>query len=405
MKRSLFILAAVMSVTMCTESPKSIPDALRGTWNGEIEKFGPALVLHLGDTCSLDSPDQEVYGIKAQIKEVSETSVTIKIPEVHATFKGSLQGDSLTGTFKQMGIKAHLPMARGPIVRNRPQTPAPPFPYDSEDLSFPNGDITLAGTLTLPESKGTAVVLVTGSGKQNRDEELMEHRPFAVLADALARAGISSLRYDDRECGGSTGVFADATTADFAGDASAAIRYLRGRGFSKVGLIGHSEGGTIAFMLAGAENKDDGTPDFIVSMAGMADRGDSTLLRQTARVLVLNGAPEKMADFAAKMACKKMVKEDQKWMKYFVALDPAPYIRRIECPVLALNGDKDSQVIPEYNLRKIEAMCPSADCRLYPDLNHLFQHCKTGLSTEYARIEETMSEEVLGDIVAWVQEQ
>ena len=232
----------------------------------------------------------------------------------------------------------------------------------------------------------------------------MEHKPFAVLSDALARSGISSLRYDDRECGGSTGVFDDATTADFASDAAAAVRYLRGRGFSKVGLIGHSEGGSIAFMLAGAENKDNGTPDFIVSLAGMADRGDSTIIRQTTRMFVLQGVPEKVAGFAAKMTYKKIAGGDQKWMDYFLALDPAPYIQRIECPVLALNGEKDSQVIPEYNLSKIQALCPAADCRLYPELNHLFQHCKTGLSSEYAHIEETMSEEVLGDICSWISE-
>ncbi len=404
MKRSLFILAAVLSVTMCTESPKSIPDSIRGTWNGEIDKLGLSLVLHIEDTCIMDSPDQAFYGIKAQIKDISETSVCIKVPELHVTYNGTLQGDSLIGTFKQMGIKFNLPMGRGPLVRNRPQTPVPPLPYDTEDLEFMNGNVTLAGTLTLPESNGTAVVLVSGSGKQDRDETLMEHKPFAVLSDALARSGISSLRYDDRECGGSTGVFADATTEDFASDAAAAVRFLRGRGFSKVGLIGHSEGGTIAFMLAGAENKDNGTPDFIVSLAGMADRGDSTLLRQTTRMFVLQGVPKKLAGFAAKNAYKKMAGGDQKWMDYFINLDPAPYISRIECPVLALNGEKDFQVIPEYNLSKVQALCPVADCRLYPDLNHLFQHCKTGLNSEYAHIEETMSEEVLGDICSWISE-
>ena len=225
-----------------------------------------------------------------------------------------------------------------------------------------------------------------------------------MLADALARAGIASLRYDDRECGGSTGVFEDATTADFATDAAAAVRFLRQRGYRKVGLIGHSEGGTIAFMLAGAETPDDGTPDFIVSLAGMADRGDSTLLRQTARMIELNGAPESVAKFAAKMAYKQTVKMGGKWMKSFVSLDPAPYISRIQCPVLALNGTKDSQVIPEYNLSKIEALCPAADCRLYEGLNHLFQHCTTGLSTEYPKIEETFSEEAISDIIAWIRE-
>ena len=156
-------------------------------------------------------------------------------------------------------------------------------------------------------------------------------------------------------------------------------------------------------MLAGAEEPSEGSPDFIISLAGMADRGDSTLLRQMTKMIILNGAPEKAAEFAAKITYKKTVKAGGKWMESFIALDPAPYISRIKCPVLALNGEKDSQVIPEYNLSKIEALCPGADCRLYPDLNHLFQHCKTGLGTEYAKIEETMSEEVIADIIEWIK--
>ena len=164
MKRSLFILAAVLSVTMCTESPKSIPDSLRGTWSGEIDKIGLSIVVHIEDTCTMDSPDQEAYGIKAQIKDISETSVLIKIPELHVKIKGTLQGDSLMATFSQMGVKARLPMGRGPIVRERPQTPVPPFPYDTEELGFANGDILLAGTLTLPENTGTAVAAANRTG-------------------------------------------------------------------------------------------------------------------------------------------------------------------------------------------------------------------------------------------------
>ncbi len=403
----LFAVAVLASAALACSinKPVAIPDNLLGTWSGEIEQFGLALTLHLGDTCTVDSPDQGAYGLKADVKDVSEESIKVKFPEFHASLEASVQGDSLIGTFKQMGIKSPISMARGEIERNRPQTPVPPFPYDTEDVSFHNGDISLAGTLCLPQDlNATAVVMVSGSGQQDRDETLMEHKPFAVLADALARAGIASLRYDDRGCGGSGGVFADATTADFATDAAAAVRFLKQRGYGKVGLVGHSEGGTIAFMLAGAEEPGDGTPDFIVSLAGMADRGDSTLLRQTIKMLELNGAPESVAKFAAKTTYKKTVKMGGKWMEAFVALDPAPYISRIQCPLLALNGSKDSQVIPEYNLSKVEALCPAADCRLYPDLNHLFQHCTTGLSTEYSKIEETFSEEVISDIVAWIRE-
>ena len=406
MNRIIILLSAAILATMCTNSPKAVPDGMKGTWTGQLEIAGLAMVLHLGDTCTMDSPDQDAYGIKAFVKDAGEDYVSIKIPEVKGGLKLYFQGDSLTGTFSQSIAKMPITMHRGPLVRNRPQTPVPPFPYNTKDVVFENGDVRLAGTLCLPDClDAPAVVMVSGSGKQDRDESLMGHKPFAVLADALARAGIPSLRYDDRECGGSTGVFADATTADFATDAASAIRYLRGRGFTKVGLIGHSEGGSIAFLLAGAENPDDGTPDFIVSLAGMADRGDSTLFRQTKQMLILQGAPEKAANLGAKIAAKQSIKQMGKWGKHFASLDPAPYISRIQCPVLALNGSKDYQVIPEFNLSKVEALCPKADCRLYPGLNHLFQHCSTGLGTEYASIEETMSEEVIANITDWVIKQ
>lgn len=395
--------AAAALTVMCTQAPE-LPESLKGTWSGEIEDLGLTLTLHLGDTCTVDSPDQEAYGFKAVVKKAGQESLSVKFPEFHASFEGRVQGDSLIGRFSQMGLKKQLRMGRGELVRLRPQTPEGPFPYTTEEVTFNNADISLSGTLCLPEAiDAPAVVMVSGSGKQDRDESLMGHKPFAVLSDALAREGIPSLRYDDRECGGSTGVFADATTADFAQDAASAVQFLRSRGFSKVGVLGHSEGGTIAMMLAGAEEPAEGAPDFIVSLAGMADRGDSTLMRQMIKTFIQGGAPEKAASFAAKISYKKTVKMGGKWMESFVALDPAPYIARIKCPVLALNGEKDCQVIPEYNLSKIEALCPGADCRLYPGLNHLFQHCKTGLGTEYAKIEETMSEDVIRDITEWIK--
>lgn len=406
MKKHLVLLAAASLALACSTPSSRIPQNLAGTWSGEIEGLGLALTLHLSDTlCTVDSPDQGAFGLRAEVRRVSEGAVQVKFPDFHAGLKATLQGDSLVGTFSQLVIRKKIAMGRGLLVRNRPQTPVPPFPYGTEEIGIPRGDFSLAGTLTLPEGgrEAPVVVMVSGSGQQDRDETLMDHKPFAVLADALARAGIPSLRYDDRGCGGSGGVFAEATTADFAGDAAAAVRFLRDRGFTKVGILGHSEGGTIAFLLAGAETREEGTPDFIVSLAGMADRGDSTLLRQTARMLSLQGAPEKVADFAAKKMYKKVLKQKSAWMEYFVTLDPAPAVSRITCPVLALNGSLDSQVIPEWNLDKVKVLCPSADCRLYPGLNHLFQHCGTGLSDEYAKIEETISEEVIADIVSWIR--
>ena len=403
--RILTLVAIAAALTACKESYKQsvVPEELKGTWNGTIEKLGLAVVLHLEDSCTLDSPDQGAFGLKANARIQGDNSLKVKFLDMPGSFTGSLMGDSLIGTFSQMGLKMHLAMGRGEIIRNRPQNPEPPFPYDTEEVGFGHDGIALAGTLSIPgdgnPSETVAVVLVSGSGQQNRDEELMSHRPFAVIADALAREGIASLRYDDRGCGGSGGVFEEATTFDFADDARAAVRCLRERGFAKVGVVGHSEGGTIAFILGADEESG---PDFIVSLAGMADRGDSTLFRQTAKMIELQGAPAGIARFAARAAVRKILKQRNVWIDCFVALDPAPYVAAIKCPCLALNGEKDTQVLPEYNLAKVRTLCPSADCRLYPDLNHLFQHCKTGLSYEYASIEETFSPEVLADMSEWI---
>jgi len=407
--RLLAIAGIGATIFSCSETQKpiSVSEDIKGTWSGEIEGLGLAIVMHLEDSCTLDSPDQGAYGLKANATQSKDGTLKVKFLDMPGHFKGSLQGDSLIGTFSQSILKKRLAMGRGGIERNRPQTPVPPFPYDTEDLSFGHDGISLGGTLAAPSDctpeATTAVVMVSGSGQQNRDEEIMEHRPFAVIADALARQGIASLRYDDRGCGESGGEFADATTFDFADDARAAVRCLRERGFRKVGVIGHSEGGTIAFIL-GADEQD--APDFIVSLAGMADRGDSTLFRQMARQLELQGTPQKMSGFAAKLAIKQMLKQQKgPWIDCFMKLDPAPYVAGIKCPCLALNGDKDTQVIPEFNLSKVEVLCPAADCRLYPGLNHLFQHCKSGMPVEYAGIEETFAPEVLEDIVQWVNQQ
>ena len=402
----IFAVAALSaSIFACTGSQQNtIPANIKGTWSGEIDGLGLALVLHLEDTCTFDSPDQGAYGIPADLKLLKDGSVKCKFKGIPGSIQGSLQGDSLICTFSQMGLKKRLALGRGPIVRNRPQTPVPPFPSDTEEISFRHDGIAFGGTLAMPAAcdpaATPAVVLVSGSGQQDRDETLMEHRPFAVLSDILARNGIASLRYDDRGCGSSEGDFAQATTLDFADDARAALRCLRDRGFGPAGIIGHSEGGTIAFILAADQ---EGGPDFIVSLAGMVDRGDSTLLRQMSLMAELQGVPAKMAEFTARASVRKMLKQKSVWLDYFMSLDPSQYVSEIKCPCLALNGEKDCQVIPKYNLAKIEALCPAAETKLYPGLNHLFQHCSTGLSTEYVRIEESFSPEVAEDIVEWIK--
>ena len=408
MKRIISLLAfALLAICCAPKSAPVLPEALTGDWSGIIDGVGIAFEIHLGDTCYACSPDQTDLRLDLEVKEATDSSIRIKIPKVLASYEGTVQGDSLIGTFGQMGQKFPLNLGRGKVVRNRPQTPQPPFPYAAEEVSFPSGDHTLAGTLTLPDGspETPVLLLITGSGAQNRDEELMGHKPFAVIADAFARAGIATLRYDDRGTAQSTGDFDSATTADLASDAAAGLRFLRSKGFSKVGALGHSEGGTIVFLLAGSpDTPEDARPDFIVSMAGMADRGDSTLVRQTTAMLEATGVPGALAKLAVRKTLKQ-IKAQKPWGPYFLALDPAPAVAATRCPVLALNGEKDMQVLPQYNLDKIRQLLPAADTRLYPGLNHLFQHCTTGLGTEYPAIEETISPEVLGEMAEWILKQ
>lgn len=287
------------------------------------------------------------------------------------------------------------------LAQNRPQTPQPPFPYQTEEVSFTNDEAgaTFAGTLTLPADAKCVLLMVTGSGQQNRDEEILDHKPFAVIADQLARHGIATLRYDDRGFGQSSGGdLLNATSRDFADDAAAGIRWLRQSGrFPKVGILGHSEGGEIAFML-GAE----GMVDFIVSLAGPGVSGDSILLEQNRALF-----GELVAGLTIDDIRNNPQIQQVPWYRYFINYDPQQDLARITCPVMALNGEKDCQVPAAMNLNAIRRNLPANGHHLfksYPDLNHLFQHCETGLPDEYQNIEETFSEEVLNDISIWLQQ-
>ena len=253
-------------------------NAQEGTWNGELNVMGnkvPLVFNFSTNGCTIDSPSQGVNGIQAEKTVKDDGTISVKVGMIGATFEGKMTDGEIKGTYVQNGFPLPLTLKPGKLVVKRPQTPVPPIPYKEEPVSFTNAQYTFNGTLTLPEnySKNTPVVLmVTGSGQQNRDEELFSHKPFAVIADALARQGIASLRYDDRGWGDKSVNFADFTTDDFRQDAAAAIPLLRKR-FNKVGILGHSEGGTIAMMLAA-----EGKAGFIVSHAGMAISGKVTLL-------------------------------------------------------------------------------------------------------------------------------
>ena len=406
------LLLLLLSVTSYGATAGNI----EGTWHGtlKLNAMKLSIVMHFSDNaCTLDSPDQGAKGIKGEVREITAEKVDVTFPTLNATYTGMLKDGKIEGTFTQMGYKLPLVLEEGQPVRIRPQTPQPPFPYQTEEVSFVNTEdsASLAGTLTYPvgynsKRKVPVVIMVTGSGLQNRDEELFEHKPFLVIADFLARNGIASLRYDDRGAGLSTGDIEDVTTEGFCRDAAAGIAFLRKTGhFSKIGVLGHSEGGSIAFMLA-AQKK----CDFIVSMAGPGLRGDSIIVEQTNELLRQQGQPATMT--VRQMRLTMLLQKTNPWYDYFVDFDPAPVIKQIKCPALLLNGDKDSQVMAASNIPVIRALLSDNEkhqlpdnqvIKVYPGLNHLFQHCTTGMPAEYGSIEETISEEVLHDIAEWIK--
>ena len=403
----------LMLGVLALAATQSFGQQISGPWTGQLDLGAQKLtiVLHFDkdasgkDVCTMDSPDQSAKGIPATLNFISADSVNIAVPSIGMTYAGKLNEGELKGSFSQMGMNLPLDMKPGEVKHNRPQHPVEPYPYQTKEIAFQNeaANVRFAGTLAYPEGykegdKVPVLIMVTGSGAENRDEEVFDHKPFLVIADYLARHGVASLRFDDRGVGKSTGSMEGATTKDFAEDALAGIEMLRGlKQFSKVGVLGHSEGGSVAFML-GAKQK----VDFIISMAGVGAKGDTALTAQANRTYELMGVPMQVnvAQYRAQVA-----QLNSPWLNYFLDYDPIPDIQGTRCPVLAINGDKDVQVVSSLNLKGIEMALPKNKKNLvkeYPGLNHLFQHCTTGLPTEYAGIEETISEEVLGDIATWI---
>ena len=406
---ALFVLSAHAQVNPTT--------TLEGSWSGKLKvgAMSLTLVLHLEQAegyvkASLDSPDQGAKGISASKEYLSDDSVALKIESIGATYRAKLKDGKLDGTFSQSGMTFPLELTKGVTEVKRPQEPKAPYPYETEEVTFKNekDGATLAGTLTWPvgydknaKKKPMVLLFVSGSGQQNRDEELMNHKPFLVIADYLARNGIATLRYDDRATGKSTGGdVKNATSEDFARDAAAGLEFLRStKAFSKVGILGHSEGGTIAFML-GAQKK----VDFIVSLAGPSIKGDTLLAAQSNRILSFSGMP---ANVTVEKYRQTASAAKIPWLDWFTNYDPTDNIRQTRCPVFALNGNYDCQVISSLCLPAFQKLLPPSKKNLikeYPGLNHLFQHSTTGLPTEYGSIEETISPEVLSDIVAWMKQ-
>lgn len=409
-------------------------NAQEGTWNGELNVMGnkvPLVFNFSTNGCTIDSPSQGVNGIQAEKTVKDDGTIKVKVGMIGATFEGKMIDGEIKGTYVQNGFPLPLTLKPGKLVVKRPQTPVPPFPYKEESVSFTNAQYTFNGTLTLPEnySKNTPVVLmVSGSGQQNRDEELFSHKPFAVIADALARQGIASLRYDDRGWGDKSVNFADFTTDDFRQDAAAALPLLRKR-FNKVGILGHSEGGTIAMMLAA-----EGKADFIVSLAGMAISGKETLIMQNRQAMTAIGLPKETVDSYCNsiskaldeiasgkkaneiniddvpqalkpITIKALQQADTPYIRHFLTVDVGKLLPKIKCPVLALNGTKDTQVDCDANTTRIEkglANCKHSIKKI-DGVNHMFQHCNTGIVTEYQQIEETIAPEVLQVVAKWIK--
>lgn len=392
------MLGTVALLTASTINAQNLNGSFIGKLNAGMAKL--TIVLNIADdgTATMESPDQTDQKIPATVDFLSADSVAVSISMLRASYQGRLVGDELQGTFKQSGFSFPLNLKAGTLERRRPQAITGPLPYPTEEVTFRNerDSATLAGTLSVPVGAKTVLIMVSGSGQQNRDEELMGHKPFAVIADYLARQGIATLRYDDRATGQSVGgEVANATSEDFARDAAAGIDFLRkDKRFEKVGVIGHSEGGLIAFIL-GSRMK----LDFIVSLAGPGVSGDSILLKQ-----MQMGGPAGQ-ELTMEQVRETIAAQNNAWLNFFMSYDPADNIRHTRCPVLALNGKKDVQVDAEMNLGALRQLLPKnkKTCiKAYDGLNHLFQHCTTGMPDEYGQIEETFSEEVLQDIVEWI---
>jgi pimeloyl-ACP methyl ester carboxylesterase len=407
---------------------------------------------------TIDSLDQAATGIPISEITVEGNTIRVRSDAVQGEFVGTLSDDGkqVAGVWKQGGQELPLTLTRGePPTPKRPQEPKPPFPYRTEEVRIPHlkERFELAGTLTLPDGKPPfpAIVFFTGSGAQNRDQEIFGHKPFLLLADYLTRAGYATLRMDDRGVGGSGGDMRTATTLDFADDALSGVRYLQKRkeiDRKRIGLLGHSEGALVCAIAAAKAPRE---VAFLIMLAGTGVPGEQILYRQAELMSRKAGLAEPLIErnralqqrvfeilkrerddakaqdaiyeaMLQSLGAGANLPENQKaalraqaanyispWFRTFITLDPAPYLRKVRCPVLALNGELDLQVDPEQNLPVIErALREGGNKRItirrLPNLNHLFQKARTGLITEYTEIEETFNPNALEAIRKWLDE-
>lgn len=448
MKKLLIILGITVQTVWAQD--------ITGTWSGELSVQGMKLplVFHItknGDSykTTMNSPRQGTGDMPVQETLWQNGELVLRVPALNMTYTAKFINDTLEGTFSQRGLNVPLVLQRGireSQIRNRPQTPQPPYPFYTEEVEFVNekeGN-RLAGTLFTPDSAKDfpVLVLITGSGAQNRDSEIMEHKPFLVLADYLARRGIGTLRLDDRGIGGSEAGKPEPVSADFAGDIESAVNFLAGKGYHNIGLAGHSEGGAIAPMVAVNNDK----VRFMVLLAAPGIRGSKLMEIQMYGLHKVQGMPEALsaniragyAHFFKRITktegvlSKAEVEEElnrvytdmvesqragmvngflsmmsSRWFHYFIRYDPDVYLSRVQIPVLAINGGKDLNVTAKENLAGIRASLTKAGNRNFEifepaGLNHLFQTTQTGDPREYAILEETLSPVVLEKVAAWV---
>jgi len=461
MKKLLFLFALLNSIVAFSQD-------ITGKWNGLLNVQGSKINLiftisktDTGYSATMDSPDQGAKDIPiSKVSFENAKKLTLEIPMAGISYTAELNSSNIfIGNFNQAGTSFPMNLSRDVIKINRPQEPKAPFSYYSENITFQNKkeNFTLAGTLTLPKKEGKfpVVILITGSGAQNRDSELLGHKPFLLIADYLTKNGIGVLRYDDRGVAESKGDRTNATSKDFSEDVLAAVEYLKTRkdvNLKKIGLIGHSEGGTIAPMVA-ANSKD---ISYIVLLAGTGIPGDELLKQQTYLIGKASGMSEADLETAQKLNAEiyqiiksetdpKIAKEklspilesqfnalpeaqrppaDQvklivaqqvnevasPWMQYFLNYDPRLILKDVKCPVLILNGEKDLQVPAQANTEAIKNALQKAGNKnvtvtVFPGLNHLFQECETGSFEEYEKIEQTFSPVALQSISSWISQQ
>ena len=457
--RYLFLLGITL---LC--SSFNFSQSIIGTWKGSatINRFELPLVFHIDSInqvlkARMDSPKQGAKDIPVNNISFNSPSIIMQIDAIRFVFKGNLQNkDSIIGQVEQNGHKIPLNLYREDSIKTtielpkgKIQEPTPPYRYYTEDVIFENttDNIQLAGTLSLPSEKSrnlTSIILINGSGPQNRNSELFGHKPFLVLADYFTKNGYAVLRFDDRGVGLSSGTMKNCTTEDFSRDVEAAVLYLKTRkeiNPSKIGLIGHSEGGIIAPIIA-SKNQDIA---FIILLAAPGILGKELLIQQnmllgeaigldkneTARksrmnreiydlilsskdTLILkreitNLYKEYEDTIPSDMEINSIVNQlNSNWFRYFISYDPSINLSNVKCPILALNGDKDLQVPFDPNLIEIEKLLstinhPNFKTIKMEGVNHLFQTCTTGSPDEYGEIEETFSTKAMNEMLKWLK--